>query len=70
MSVHFDYTGQHVVVFGGTTGINFGIACAFAQGVEQRAKTSRHLHLADAELVRDLALGLVVEVAQPDQLQV
>ena len=31
MQVDFDFTGRHVVVFGGTTGINFGIAHAFAR---------------------------------------
>ncbi|VWB25324.1 SDR family oxidoreductase [Burkholderia lata] len=30
MTTTFDFTGQHVAVFGGTTGINFGIASAFA----------------------------------------
>ena len=31
MNVQFDFTGRHVMVFGGTTGINFGIAQAFAR---------------------------------------
>lgn len=31
MQINFDFTGKHVVVFGGTTGINFGIAQAFAR---------------------------------------
>jgi NAD(P)-dependent dehydrogenase (short-subunit alcohol dehydrogenase family) len=31
MQVNFDFSGQHVFVFGGTTGINFGIATAFAR---------------------------------------
>lgn len=31
MQVNFDFRDRHVVVFGGTTGINFGIACAFAR---------------------------------------
>jgi len=30
MSVTFDYVGKHVFVFGGTTGINFGVARCFA----------------------------------------
>jgi len=30
MTVTFDFSGRHVVVFGGTTGINLGIAHAFA----------------------------------------
>ncbi|MFT3755738.1 MAG: SDR family oxidoreductase [Pseudoxanthomonas sp.] len=31
MKLELDYSGQHVLVFGGTTGINFGIADAFAR---------------------------------------
>lgn len=31
MQVNFDFRGKHVFVFGGTTGINFGIAQAFAR---------------------------------------
>lgn len=31
MQLDFDFSGKHVVVFGGTTGINFGIALAFAR---------------------------------------
>ncbi|MES2537599.1 MAG: SDR family oxidoreductase [Pseudomonadota bacterium] len=31
MQVDFDFSGKHVFVFGGTTGINFGIAQAFAR---------------------------------------
>lgn len=31
MQIDFDFTGKHVLVFGGTTGINFGIAKAFAR---------------------------------------
>lgn len=31
MRTSFDFRGAHVLVFGGTTGINFGIAEAFAQ---------------------------------------
>lgn len=30
MNANFDFSGRHVVVFGGTTGINLGIAHAFA----------------------------------------
>jgi NAD(P)-dependent dehydrogenase (short-subunit alcohol dehydrogenase family) len=37
MNVTFDFTGRHVVVFGGTTGINLGIAQAYAR---QGAKVS------------------------------
>ncbi|WP_107313324.1 MULTISPECIES: SDR family oxidoreductase [Burkholderia cepacia complex] len=29
--IPLDFSGNHVLVFGGTTGINFGIACAYAR---------------------------------------
>ncbi|NDZ17342.1 short-chain dehydrogenase [Variovorax sp. WS11] len=31
MKINLDYSGRHVFVFGGTTGINFGVAQAFAR---------------------------------------
>ncbi|OUM02284.1 SDR family oxidoreductase [Variovorax sp. JS1663] len=31
MTIDLDYSGRHVFVFGGTTGINFGVAQAFAR---------------------------------------
>jgi NAD(P)-dependent dehydrogenase (short-subunit alcohol dehydrogenase family) len=37
MQLDLDYSGRHVFVFGGTTGINFGIAQAFAR---QRANVT------------------------------
>lgn len=43
MQVNFDFKGRHVVVFGGTTGINFGIAQAFArQGADVTVASRKH----------------------------
>jgi NAD(P)-dependent dehydrogenase (short-subunit alcohol dehydrogenase family) len=39
MKIDIDFTGRHVFVFGGTTGINFGIAKAFAKHVKRSVLT-------------------------------
>lgn len=55
MQVDFDFSGQHVVVFGGTTGINFGIAHAFARQGAHLTVVSRkpeNVEAATAELRR------------------
>ncbi|GAB2726327.1 hypothetical protein GCM10027019_02080 [Melaminivora jejuensis] len=41
MNVHFDFTDRHVVIFGGTTGINLGIAQAFAAAGARVSVASR-----------------------------
>lgn len=41
MKASFDYSGCHVVVFGGTTGINFGIARAFGRAGARLTVVSR-----------------------------
>jgi NAD(P)-dependent dehydrogenase (short-subunit alcohol dehydrogenase family) len=43
MQVDFDFKQRHVVVFGGTTGINFGIAHAFARQGANVTVVSRKL---------------------------
>ncbi|ODV42965.1 short-chain dehydrogenase [Cupriavidus sp. UYMMa02A] len=48
MSVSFDFTGRHVFVFGGTTGINLGIAHAFAQHGANVTVASRKQENVDA----------------------
>lgn len=48
MQIDLDYTGRHVVVFGGTTGINFGIAQAFARQRAQVTVASRKQDNVDA----------------------
>jgi len=55
MQVDFDFAGKHVVVFGGTTGINFGIAQAFARQGAKLTVASRkpeNVEAAVAELRR------------------
>jgi NAD(P)-dependent dehydrogenase (short-subunit alcohol dehydrogenase family) len=43
MQVNFDFKDRHVFVFGGTTGINFGIAQAFArQGADVTVASRKH----------------------------
>lgn len=46
----FDYTGRHVFVFGGTSGINLGIAQAFAQRGASVAVAGRKQEKIDAAL--------------------
>lgn len=48
MQVNFDFSGQHVLVFGGTTGINFGIAAAFARQGANVTVASRKQQNVDA----------------------
>ncbi|MEM5427854.1 SDR family oxidoreductase [Cupriavidus oxalaticus] len=48
MQVNLDFTGRHVFVFGGTTGINFGIAQAFARQGASVTVASRKQENVDA----------------------
>ncbi|MBS0294195.1 MAG: SDR family oxidoreductase [Proteobacteria bacterium] len=50
MRMHLDFTGRHVFVFGGTTGINFGIAQAFARCGAHVSVASRTRENVDAAL--------------------
>ncbi len=50
MQINIDFTGRHVFVFGGTTGINFGIAEAFAQRAAHVSVASRKRENVDAAL--------------------
>lgn len=73
MSVSFDFKGQHVVVFGGTTGINLGIACAFATAGARVCVASRKQENVDAavatlEALGAQALGLVADVRDDDSV--
>ncbi len=73
MTVSFDFTDQHVVVFGGTTGINLGIACAFAQAGARVCVASRKQENVDAavatlEALGAQALGLVADVRDDDSV--
>src|SRR5947209_8034336 len=48
MQVDFDFKQRHVVVFGGTTGINFGIAQAFARQGANVTVASRKIENVEA----------------------
>lgn len=48
MQLDLDFSGKHVVVFGGTTGINFGVARAFAQQRANVTVVSRNRENVDA----------------------
>ena len=64
MNVQFDFTGRHVMVFGGTTGINLGIAQAYAKAGAKVSVVSRkqaNVDAAVATLGAD-ALGVVADV--------
>lgn len=73
MPVSFDFTDRHVVVFGGTTGINLGIARAFAQVGARVSVASRKQENVDAALATltglgAQALGLVADVRDDDSV--
>jgi len=54
MDIRFDFSGRHVFVFGGTTGINLGIAKAFARSGARVCVASRRQENVDAAVA---ALG-------------
>ncbi|MEG0676788.1 MAG: SDR family oxidoreductase [Comamonas sp.] len=64
MNVQFDFAGRHVMVFGGTTGINLGIAQAFARQGARVTVASRKQANVDAALATlgAQALGVVADV--------
>lgn len=70
MQIDLDFTGRHVVVFGGTTGINLGIAEAFARQRASVTVVSRNADNVDAA-VRQLeghgghVLGAIADVRDP-----
>lgn len=73
MSISFDFTGRHVVVFGGTTGINLGIACSFAKAGASVSVASRKQENVDAAVATltalgAQALGLVADVRDDDSV--
>lgn len=64
MNVQFDFHDRHVFVFGGTTGINLGIAQAFAGAGARISVASRKQENVDFALATlgARALGLVADV--------
>ncbi len=69
----FDFTGKNVVVFGGTSGINLGIAKAFARSGANLAVASRSqdkVNAAVAQLHGDKqALGYALDVRNFDDVK-
>lgn len=70
MRLDLDFSGRHVMVFGGTTGINLGIADCFAQRRGRVAVVSRKQANVDAAVAQLSAyggevLGLVADVRDP-----
>jgi NAD(P)-dependent dehydrogenase (short-subunit alcohol dehydrogenase family) len=71
MQIDLDFTGKHVLVFGGTTGINFGIASAFARCHAKVTVASRKQENVDAAreqlaLLCSEAIGVVADVRDFD----
>jgi NAD(P)-dependent dehydrogenase (short-subunit alcohol dehydrogenase family) len=69
----FDFTGKHLFVAGGSSGINFGIAQAFARAgakVTVISRSADKVASAAAELQRSgaQALGIAADVRQPEAL--
>lgn len=57
MNSNFDFTGKNVFVVGGTSGINLGIACGFAEWGANVAVASRKQDKVDAAVAQLAALG-------------
>ncbi len=70
----FDFTGRHVFVAGGSSGINFGIAQAFARAGARLSLISRSPERVDgaASRLRELgtdAIGIAADVRQPEAVE-
>lgn len=70
----FDFTGRHVFVAGGSSGINFGIAQAFACAGARVSLISRSADkvaaaTAQLETLGTQALGMAADVRQPEALE-
>jgi len=66
MQIDLDFADRHVVVFGGTTGINFGIAQAFALQGARITVVSRKAENVDAACTALMSLGAEVQGACAD----
>jgi NAD(P)-dependent dehydrogenase (short-subunit alcohol dehydrogenase family) len=70
----FDFTGRHVFVAGGSTGINFGIAQAFARAGAHISLVSRSADkvasaCAQLEALGAGSFGTAADVRQPESLE-
>ena len=71
MSFSFDFSGKNVFVFGGTSGINLGIAEAFVAAGARLGVASRNQDKVDAAVARLSiggvpALGFSLDVREPE----
>lgn len=74
MRLDLDFSGRHVMIFGGTTGINLGIADCFAQRRGRVTVVSRKQENVDAATTQLAAyggevLGLVADVRDPKTVE-
>ncbi len=74
MSAPFDFQGRHLFVAGGSSGINFGVAQAFARAGARVSLISRSADKVAAaaaalEALGTQALGVAADVRQPDAVQ-
>ena len=70
MNVQFNFQGRHVVVFGGTTGINLGIAQAYAAAGAKVSVASRKQANVDAagSTLGAHGFGVVADVRDDDSV--
>ena len=70
MNVRFDFSGRHAMVFGGTTGINLGIAQAFAAAGARVSVASRKQANVDAAVATlgERGFGVVADVRDEDSV--
>jgi NAD(P)-dependent dehydrogenase (short-subunit alcohol dehydrogenase family) len=74
MALSLDFAGKHVFVFGGTTGINFGIAETFARHGAKVSVASRKQANVDSAVaaLRPIGpdmLGVVADVRNPEAVE-
>ena len=70
----FNFTGRHLFVAGGSSGINFGVAQAFARAGARVSLISRSADkvasaAAQLEALGTQALGIAADVRQPEAVE-
>ena len=74
MALSLDFAGKHVFVFGGTTGINLGIAETFARHGARVSVASRKQENVDSAVkalraVGDEIIGVTADVRDPESVR-